>query len=96
MHPLYTAPYFRRYLQLSIQVFEWQYISERGYKYHPRWEDLFILFIEAGVEKILICEGRMLGYLRQEYICFPITESSISEEKIRSSYPFVVEEIDLR
>lgn len=95
MHPLYTHPYCRRYLQLSLAVFQWQYITERGYHNHPLWEDLLTLFVAAEVPKVIIVEGRMIGYLRQEYICFPITENSVPEEKIHKDYPNVVEEIFL-
>lgn len=91
---LYTAPYFKKYLRLSMVIFGIQYTIPSYYKQHPWWIDFIDLLRDAGVPKILITQGRMIGSMANEYTCFPITPNSTPEEKIRKSY-LIVEEIFL-
>jgi hypothetical protein len=92
MHPLYKEPHFRIYLRFSIEIFGKQYPFGQDYKTHPNWEAFKELLHKVKVKKILICSGMIIGSISQQFSCFPITESSVSEDKVRSKN-VVVEEI---
>ncbi len=94
MHPLYTEKYFRNYLLLSIDIFHKQYQKGTSYLQHDRWPEFLKLLREAGVSRILISEGMMIGDISVQYTHHPITENSPSEDDVRSK-SFVVEEIVL-
>lgn len=95
MSPLYTEKYFKEYLRLSIAIFSQKYSYEKAYREHPNWNEFISLLREAGVKKIFICVGMMIGDISVQYFCSPITENSPSEEFVRNRY-CVYEEIDLR
>lgn len=95
LHPLYAEKYFRKYLQLSIAIFSQKYSYKKGYRDNPYWNEFIALLREAGVKKIFICVGMIVGDISVQYFCSPITENSPSEEFVRNRY-CIYEEIDLK
>ncbi len=96
MHPLYTEKYFRRYLDLSIEIFHQKYPGNQEYPYrnHQKWNEFIELLRESGVQKIYICLGMIVGDISKQYFHSPITENSPTETEVEEKY-FIIEEINL-
>lgn len=89
--PLYSTAYFRRYLKVSIEIFQQDYPWRRLPFQHEKWGVFISILKVAKVQKVLIYEELHRGNQWIRYGHAPISENSPSEEYIRRKYRIVDE-----